>query len=68
MTLYEFLVDQMTTQVKMAIDNFGNNNEFHKHIGRAEMCDELIKMLSDDTLKMEVITRHERLRNDPKQI
>lgn len=62
MTLYELLLDQMSTQAKLAMDNIFDNKEFYKGLGRMEMVDKLVNMLSDDTLKMEVTMRHEALK------
>ena len=62
MTLYNLLVDQVSTEAKLAVDNIRDSKEYYKGLGRIEMCDKLFNMLSDDTLNMEVTTRHEALK------
>lgn len=62
MTLFDLLIDQVSTETKLAVDNIRDNKEFYKGLGRMEMCDKLVSMLSDDTLKMEVTTRLEVLK------
>ena len=62
MTLYDFLVEQMGEHAESACNNLiGDDNEFYKDLGRIDMCDHIIKTLSDENLKMEVKTRHNAL-------
>lgn len=64
MTLYEFLIEQKCEHVKSAFDKLiGNGEEFYKDLGRIYMCDHIFKVLSDESLKMEVKTRHDTLSN-----
>lgn len=62
MTLYDLLSNQISVEAKVANDNFFNNDEFYKALGGVKMCSKLITMLSDDTLKMEVMSRHDALK------
>lgn len=62
MTLFDLLIDQVLTETKLAVDNIRDTKEFYKGLGRVEMCNRLVNMLSDDTLKMEVTTRYEALK------
>lgn len=62
MTLFDLLSDQVLTEHKSAVDNIRDTKEFYKGVGRIEMCSRLLAMLSDDTLKMKVTTRHEALK------
>ena len=58
MTLYNLLVDKLTDNTAKALSCIcKDRDKFNEYYGRARMCDELIKMLSDNTLKTEVITR-----------
>lgn len=62
MTLFELLVDKLSTETKLAVDNILDDGEFYKALGGVKMCSKLITMLSDETLKMEVTSRHEVLK------
>ena len=62
MTLYDFLVDQLAAYGRTACDNFGNREKVNRCIGAMEACDKVIKMLSDETLKTEVIQRYEAIK------
>lgn len=62
MTLFDLLAYEVSTGYKSAVDNIRDNKEFYKYLGNVEICNKLIAMLSDDTLKMEVTTRHEVLK------
>ena len=62
MTLYDFLIIHAGTQAKRSMDNIQYDKEFYKGLGGVEMCNKLINILSDDTLKMEVTMRHDALK------
>lgn len=62
MTLYKFLIDQMAKYASESMHNIRDDKEFYKSLGKCEMCKTLINELSDETLKTEVITRHESLK------
>ena len=61
MTLYDLLIDNMIVNANQASSYFSNDKEFHKYIGRIHMCGDLIHLLSDESLKLEVTTRREKL-------
>lgn len=57
MTLYDFLVDHLCKYARMATNSIGNYSNFYKNLGGVETCDYLINRLSDESLKIEIITR-----------
>lgn len=64
MKLWELLVQQECKCLSAATDilfkNYlKNSKEYDRYMGRQEMCELLAKMLSDETLNMEVKTRTE---------
>lgn len=62
MTLYQLLVDKMLDHASNAIRNiFADKYKSSEYFGRSQMCDELIKLLSEETLRTEVLTKEEEL-------
>lgn len=59
MTLYQLLCQQGAEHASNAILCVGNERKHAESMGRARMCEELINLLSDKTLKTEAITRAE---------
>lgn len=60
MTLYQLLVDKMLDHTSNSIRNiFTDKDKSSEYFGRSQMCDDLIKLLSEETLKTEVLTKEE---------
>lgn len=62
MTLFRLLLDEMKGRVAHSANVIHDDKAFYKEIGKAEMCRDLIDMLSDDTLATEVKHRLEVLK------
>jgi hypothetical protein len=60
MTLHKLLVNKMGEHISDAMRNLlKDNDKYHEHMGRAKLCDELITLLSEETLRTEAITKAE---------
>lgn len=65
MKLYELLTFAETIYIDKAYHDIRDDKAFYKALGRVDMCDELLKLLSDEILKMEVETRIDVWRGEP---
>lgn len=60
MTLHKLLVDKMGDHISDAMRNvLKDKDKYYECLGKARMCDELITLLSEETLRMEAITKAE---------
>jgi hypothetical protein len=65
MTLIDLIQKQSEKYMEQAVYYLNRSDkEFYKSIGRVDMCNDLCKMLSDETLKMEVKTRYDVLKGE----
>lgn len=61
MTLYRLLIDRKIDYLMKSIKNFRDTHKSDEYSGKADMCGELLDLLSEETLQTEVLTKEEAL-------
>lgn len=70
MTLYDLLVELKSESLKNGFDLIRDldEKEFYKTLGRIDICNKIFELLSDETLNVEVKTRHSVMKKNEETI